>query len=345
MKQDMTSFDQISRIAQGHAAFQLLWAGVNLGLFQILSKSPEKDLTEMSMAMNLALQPTKILLQGLASLGLVSVSHERYSCSPLALEYLLPDSPHNLIDVLGWQYHIVYPGIVDLTESLRQNKNVGLRHFNGTEDDLYARLTHDKRLERVFQNAMSSLSNLNNRHLAEHADLSAVSHLVDAGGGAGTNAITLCRKFPHLKITIFDSPSICRMATKNIVDAGLTERIFTHPGDLFKTSFPGGIDGVLLSHMLTIWAPEQNIALLTRIHHALPNGGKVFVFNMMTNDDGIGPISCTLGSVYFMSIATGRGMLYSWGEQTAFLRAAGFNQITRQTLPLDHGLLVGTKSL
>lgn len=343
MFDNQNGFKEFAFISQGHAAFQILWAGVQFEIFQLLEKKPKLGLEQIAAELSLEKQAAKILVLGLVSLDLILKNGDEYQNSPMAKEYLLPESPNNLIDVLGWQYHIVYPGIVDFTESLKANKNIGLRHFQGSENNLYARLAHDPKLENIFQKAMSSLSRANNRNLVANADLSQTTHLVDAGGGDATNAITLCQKNPHLKVTVFDSASVCELAQKNIDQAKMSDRIFTHPGNLFENPFPQDMDCVLLSHMLTIWSPEKNTSLLRRAYEALPKGGKVLVFNMMTNDDGYGPISCTLGSVYFLSIATGQGMLYSWKDQEGFLKDAGFKNISRQVLPNDHGLLIGYK--
>ena len=114
--------------------------------------------------------------------------------------------------------------------------------------------------------------------------------------------------------------------------------------DMFLTPLPPGIDAILYAHIFTIWSPQKNIALLKKTHAALPKGGKVLIFNMMARDDDSGPLSTALGSPYFLAIATGEGMLYPWKDYESWLREAGFSNFQRiGNLPLDHGLLVGTK--
>jgi hypothetical protein len=337
------NYDDLALIAAGHTAFQLLWAGINIGVFDALASQPGQTRDELAPALALESQPARILLSGLATLRLLRKEGDKFYNSDIVAQLLVRESPENMIDVLGWQHHIVYPAEFDFVEALRQNKNVGLRHFPGDEDNLYARLAHDPQLEQVFHDAMSSLSKSANAILVDEGDFSGVSHLVDAGGGDGTNAITLARANPHLTITIFDAPTICERAEKNIAEAGLEERIKTHSGDFFTTDFPPGIDGIIYSHMLTIWSPRRNVALLKRSFDALPEGGQLFIFNMMANDDDIGPIACSLGSPYFLTIATGEGMLYSWKDYEGYLAEAGFQQTQRNAMPRNHGLLVGKK--
>ena len=342
MKNELT-YDQLVLIAGGHTAFQLLWAAIELGVFSFLSRRPGASSIEITKEIKLQAQPAKILLTGLTALNLVVKEKDNYRNAALVEQLLSPDSPQNMADVLGWQRYIVYPGEIDFVESLRQNRHVGLSRFPGDEDTLYERLTHDPALEKVFQDAMSSLSHSANAMLANMVDFSGIHHLVDAGGGDGTNAITLAKAHPALKVTVFDSPSVCERARVNIEQAGLTDRIGTHAGDFFIDEFPGGADCILFSHILTIWSREHNIALLKRAHEALTVGGRTMIFNMMSNDTGDGPLVTALGSPYFLTIASGEGMMYSWQEYEEFLASAGFSQTERQELPKDHGVLVGIR--
>lgn len=342
MKKELT-FDDLALIAGGHTAFQLLWSGVKLDLFNLLSKNNGLSSSEIAAELGLEAQPTRILIVGLTALRIIEQSDNKFFNAPLVEKLLVSDSPENMIDVLGWQYHIVYPGEMDFLDSLKANSNIGLRNFKGDEDNLYARLSHTPELEKIFHDAMRSLSSSANKLLAAHADLSDIKHLVDAGGGNAENAITLAKANPHLKITIFDAPTVCKRAEENIIDAGLTDRIDTHPGNFFETEFPSGIDCIFFGHMMTIWSPEKDTALLKRAYKALPTNGKVIIFNMMAHDDDTGPMTAALGSPYFLTIATGQGMMYSWSDYERFLSNAGFKQTLRQTLPRDHGVLIGVK--
>ena len=122
----------------------------------------------------------------------------------------------------------------------------------------------------------------------------------------------------------------------------MIQGIFT--GDLFTTPYPEGIDAILYAHMFTIWSNDKNQQILKKTHDALPPGGSVLIFNMMGYDDDTGPVSTALGSPYFLAIATGEGMLYSWSDYENWLKAAGFSKTRRiADLPLDHGVFIGTR--
>lgn len=340
---DDLDFDAVVQIACGHTASQLLWAGVQLGVFDTLSATPNLTREQIAEEIGLQPQPARILMTGLAALKLVQKDGECFRNSAIAKKLLTRESPDNMIEVIGWQIHIVYPTAVDLLDSLKQFKNVGLRHFKGDADNIYHRLPHNPFIQKVFHDAMISLSNSANVELAKLPIFKSIKHMVDAGGGAGQNAIALAKAHPHLRVTIFDGASACDLARDNIAQAGLSAQIDSWPGDFFVDPFPANIDAVFFGHMMTIWSPERDTSLLRRAFEALPVGGKVLVFNMMGDDDEIGPISAALGSPYFLTTATGQGMMYSWREHESFLAAAGFRQTERHVLPKDHGLLVGIK--
>ena len=199
-------------------------------------------------------------------------------------------------------------------------------------------------LEQIFQGAMSSLSAQANAYLVQEVDFNRFTHVVDIGGGDGSNALALARKFPGLRVTVFDSPSVCEYATRNIAAAGLQDRVATCAGEMFSDPFPEGVDAILFSHIFTIWSLDKNLALLKKSYDALPEGGSVLVFGMMGADDDTGPLSTALGSPYFLAIATGEGMLYSWADYEERMHQAGFRSVERvENLPLNHGAIIGTK--
>ena len=336
--------DSFLIIAAGHTAFQLLWSGIELGLYDFLSKQPESTFDNIAAALKLEPQPARILLTGLTALRVLKKEGQKYTNATIIEQMLVSDKPDSFAPVLGWQRYIVYEGLLDFVESLKKNDNIGLQRFPGQGNTLYQRLVNDPFKEKVFQDAMSALSHQANSSLLNLAELESIHHLVDAGGGDGTNGIVLCNNYPNMNVSIFDSESVCHIAKRHIEKEGLSERIKTWPGNFLSDPFPGEIDAILFCHIMTIWSPQTNVALLKRTYAALPEGGSVIIFNMMGNDNDDGPISTALGSPYFQAIATGDGMLYSWSDYETWLKAAGFSTFKRyDQLPLDHGVLIAKK--
>lgn len=341
---EISEFEYLQLLAQGHVAFQSLKASIDLGLYELLESAGSQTAVQISQKLELPLNSVKILLRALLTLKLIDKAEDKYELSPISRTYLTSKCPDDWNAIMGWQEKIVYPGLMDFKDALKSGKNIGLRRFKGKEKHLYGRLKENDDLLEVFQNSMSALSQVANEDFYNKVDLASSKNIVDIGGGAGTNLKTLLEMYPDKKGTIFDLPEVCKIAEQNIKAWGLADRLKTHPGNLFDDSLPQGADTFIFCHMFTIWSDETIVQILKKCYDALPEGGRVIVFNMMSNDNENGPMSCALGSPYFLTIATGEGKLHTYSEYKNWFQKAGFSKITSQKgLTFDHGFVVATK--
>jgi len=145
-------------IMGGHIYFQTLSAAVEFDLFSILSKHKRLTRSEIARILDIDEKPARILLLGCTSLGLLRKSGSTYSNSRLAEQLLIKDAPASIIPVIRWQNHINYRPMQSFFEAIKSNTNLGLNVYDGEEDTLYGRLTHDPRLELIFQDAMQGIS-------------------------------------------------------------------------------------------------------------------------------------------------------------------------------------------
>jgi hypothetical protein len=326
----------------GHLHFQSLWAGIDLGVFEVLHARGPLTLAELASAVGVASQPAKIILSNLVALGLVERQGDAYVNGPVVGRFLLSSSEDSVVDVMRWQARIVYPGVEEYPRSLRENRAVGLERFPGSGDTLYERLVGRPELEKVFQDAMARMPS--NRFITEVLPLAGCAHLCDCGGGAGRNALALAQANPGLRVTIFDQPSVCEKARENVAAHGLTARIATHEGNFLVDPFPPGVDSILYSHIGSIWSHETNVGVFRRAAAALPPGGRFYIFNMVAADDHSGPLSVTCGSVYFHALATGEGLMHSAADYATMLREAGFAAVeVLGDLPVSHAVVIGTR--
>jgi L-tyrosine C(3)-methyltransferase len=336
--------DGLSWILFGHAAFQYLNAAAELNLFELLEEGPlTKD--EIGARLGLAERANDVLLLGCTSLGLLEKDDGRYRLARV-LSTLLPTPDWKRFkDTVAFEQYVVYEGQLDFTESLRTNTNAGLRRVRGSGRDLYHRLAENPHMEQVFYRYMRSWSELANRHLVAGLDLSETKRLLDCGGGDAVNSIALAEANPHLEVTVFEIPATKVIAEKKISEAGLSERVSVVGGDMFADPLPTGFDCVLFAHQFVIWTPEENTELLRKAYEVLPDGGRVAVFNSMSNDEGDGPVVAALDSVYFAALPAEGGMIYPWSVHERSMRDAGFRSVERIDCAgwTPHGLVIGTK--
>ncbi|WP_033325721.1 methyltransferase [Streptomyces yerevanensis] len=343
--QQPLDMDGLSRILFGHAAFQYLNAACELGLPDLLAERDGLTKPEIRGELGLAERACDILLLGCTSLGLLCKSGERYHLAQVIRDLTADGDWERFKDTVAFEQYIVYEGQADFTESLRQNRNVGLRRVRGSGRDLYHRLSENPHMEQVFYRYMRSWSELANRHLVEQLDLTGAKRLLDCGGGDAVNAIALAQANPGLDVTVFEIPASRTLAEKKIAEAGVGDQVSVITGDMFSDPLPTDCDVVMYAHQLVIWTPEQNTALMRRAYEALPEGGRLVIFNSMSNDEGDGPVVAALDSVYFASLPAEGGMIYPWSVHEECLREAGFRSAERIPFPgwTPHGLIVATK--
>ncbi|MFI5557864.1 methyltransferase [Amycolatopsis japonica] len=341
------TMDGLTPILFGHASFQYLNAGCEIGLFQLLQYKPNVTEDVIRQELGLEKRAVDVLLLGTTSLQLTVREDGRYR-NAAVLNKLFEDGQWDrFVNVVAFEAHIVYTGQIDFVESLRKNTNVGLRQVRGVGRDLYHRFEENPAMERIFYRYMRSWSELSNPLLLKQADFSGVSSLLDVGGGDAVNAIALAQAHPHLKITILEIPATGPIARKRVEDSGLSGRITVEECDFFSDPFPAGADCVLFAHQLVIWEPEENVELLRRAHKVLPDGGKTIIFSSMSNDEGDGPLMAALDSAYFAALPAQGGMIYAWRQYEEWLREAGFSADRLQRVAGEswtpHGLIVATK--
>ena len=250
----------------GHIFFQTLRTAVQLDLFTLLAKEGPLTRKEIARRLNIEEQPARIVVLGLTVVGLLRKRGKRYSNSYLADLLFVKDSPRKITSYVELQHRAMYKGLYWMLDSVREYRNVGIKEFAGNEPTLYERLAHDPEVEKIFQEAMQELSVQANADMARFVDLTGVKHLVDVGGGDGTNIIAMARRWPNLRATVFDSPTVCEIARKNIAGerdcrpAGCRSR-----GMLSPIRFPRDADCLMFAHFFTIWGESKGSGAAAKV--------------------------------------------------------------------------------
>jgi cyclopropane fatty-acyl-phospholipid synthase-like methyltransferase len=229
-----------------------------------------------------------------------------------------------------------------LADSLKSDTNVGLQTVPGIGDSLYKRLAQSPELERIFQNAMAPKDRKSRQLLFDSNEFGEVRHLLDVGGGPGLIGYLLKKEYPHLKITLFDLPSVCDRTKSLFAGTGVKE-LEVHAGDFFTDEWPTEVDAVLLSHVLEIFSEDKIHFLLKKAFDALPKGGKIFVYGMACDDDETGADMAAWGSLYFFLLASGEGMMYPVCNYRCWLKDAGFSDVRERRNQFENMMLIAVK--
>ncbi|MEP5568730.1 MAG: methyltransferase, partial [Halioglobus sp.] len=150
-------------------------------------------------------------------------------------------------------------------------------------------------------------------------------NVLDVGGGSGAYAIGLAKAHEHLRATVLDIDSMCRVADEYILASEIADRVNTVAMNMFIDKLPKGYDTHLFSNIFHDWSEETNEILASRSFDALPHGGKILLHEMLVDDDGCGPLT-TLSFSVLMLIGT-RGRQYKLSELRVILENAGFVEV------------------
>ena len=329
----------ISRL--GFAEFQVLMAGWRLGLFDFLAQQPERTFEQIRDHLRIADHSARALLLSATSLGYTHRNPRgTYRNSRAVHRALIGPDRAQEIPRLEAFHLLMYQPFYHLTAALQQGTNVGLQCVPGTGNTLYDRLESNAENRRVFYGWMSSLKQGRVASEIVHG-LRGSRHMLDLGGGDGVNSIALAQQIPGLRATLVDSVDTCSLAAQNVAKAGLSDRIGTHPGDFLKDPIPRGADAILLAHISNIYSDEINQALIRKCADALPEGGKLVIFSLISNDDGAGPWYAGFMSLYFQVLATGVGSVYPPSVYERWFANAGFSSLAMHTK--RQGIFIGTK--
>jgi hypothetical protein len=331
----------------GFAYLMLLYSACKFDLFSYLKRNPHVALKQISRDLELPEASTRVLLMACSTLGLVKRRGNGYSNSRFAT-FFERDSRASVFPRLNAYHSIIYRAMHSLPESLAHGSNRGLRELPGPGNTIYQRLTNNPELEKIFHAWMAgtTASGVLTKLIVPHLRpvITRMSHLVDYGGGDGENAMRLCREFPHLKVTIFDRPSVIDLAKEKVQTRGYWDRIYFKAGDFLRDPFIEGVDGVMFGHIVNIYSPESNIELFRKSYHSLNSKGTMIVFNAVCFDSEDGPISAPVLSAYFLGLATGEGMVYPLRDYDNWLRQAGFHKFKKLYIEeTGHGLVLASK--
>jgi hypothetical protein len=222
-----------------------------------------------------------------SSLGVIIKNNNRLELNHISKTYLLSTSPF----YWGPAFKRVYDSIEYIRLLKMFNKQKSHQPENGND------------LTSMWITGSIDIETANNFTAIMHATISPailnvinknifsdIGHLLDVGGGSGICLIEFMKKYPMKKATLFDLPTVCEVAKAYLKNEKLEKIINVHPGNFFKDDLPAA-DGILFSNIFHDWTVKQVKSLIQKAFNALPKGGKIFIHEMLLNEDKNGPVT------------------------------------------------------
>jgi hypothetical protein len=136
---------------------------------------------------------------------------------------------------------------------------------------------------KVFDDAMSSFSNLARKAVVDAYDFSSLNLLVDVAGGHGKLLTGILEATPALRGVLFDLPHVIERAKENPEIKRYGSRCDLKTGNFFET-VPAGADGYIMKHIIHDWKDEEAIKILKNITDAMTTYGRVLLIEAVVSE-------------------------------------------------------------
>jgi acetylserotonin N-methyltransferase len=273
------------------------------------------------------------LLDACVGLGLLTRQGDEYVNTPLADEYLARSSARTLSGYIRYSNEALYRLWEHLEDAVIEGRNRWKQTF-GSDGGVFTHLFRTPEAQSDFLMGMHGFGMISSPAVIAAFDLSRFTSLVDLGGATGHLALAARDRYPNMKATLFDLPSVIEVAKEHVGD-----RVSLVDGDFFIDRLPSA-DLYAAGRILHDWTETKIVALLARIHAALPEGGGLLIAEKLLKEDRSGAVTTHMQSLNMLICTEGRERTLS--EYTELLHGAGFREVSgRMTgAPLDAVLAV-----
>ncbi|MEQ9551548.1 MAG: methyltransferase [Coleofasciculus sp. G3-WIS-01] len=268
---------KIYQIIYGSWQSQCLYVATSLGIPNLL-RSGAKTVETIAEKTGTKAENLYVVLRALAHLGVFAEKPGRVFAPTELSELLLTDGSPSVGHFL---MHITEPNMWDAWRELENSLKTGKVPFELAKgQDFYSSyMTENPNSKRLFNNAMSFLTNEAVEPLFEAYDFSRFKTVMDLGGNQGTLIANIVKKF-GCKGILFDLPHEVETAPNNLSKYGVSDAVQVIGGSALD-SLPKGADAIVMKYFISVFSKEDSIKVLTNCREALPADGKVILIQTL----------------------------------------------------------------
>lgn len=291
-----------------------------LGIFKALSEEP---LTTQELAAQLSLdaRALALLLAGLCSQGLIDKRLGRWSATHETRRWLHPQAKAYWGAFFGG-----FPGGIPMHGTLLEAIRTGKRPQDRSDaPPSWERPSMTAEAAARVAAFMHAHSQAPARGTSEQAEFAEVASVMDVGCGSGVYGIQMAKQNPQLQVGLMDLKEMCVEVDKYIAADGVGDRVKSLAVNMFNEAWPTGYESHFFANVFHDWTIETNKVLAKKSFDALPSGGRIFLSEILMDDEGTGPWPAAAFSL-LMLIGT-QGKQYSLREFHEILGSAGFTDV------------------
>jgi C-methyltransferase len=306
----------------------MLDAGIELGVFDALAEAADaapggngQAATAAGVAarLDIAERGARLLLNGLAALGLLESDGVTYTLQPGTAEHLVRGRPGYIGDVSKvmasrWEWD----AFGSLAEAVRRGGPVVQEN---AETPTYG---YWEQFAAFASTVAKPTAEVAAAYLAPWATDRPRLDVLDVACGHGMYGYTIAARHPQARVWSLDWPHVLAHANKHAAQLGLTDRVTTIAGDMFETPLGGPYDLVLVTNVLHHFSPERGVTLLRRLAGVMADDGLMVLVGFLTHDRPPAQDAAAHLFSVLMLVWTSAGEVHSEQTYQTMLRDSGF---------------------
>jgi hypothetical protein len=254
-------------------AAQAITAAADLGIADALAKGPQSA-DELASAVNADADALRRLLRALTTRGIFRQRRDgRYDLTALA-DTLRSDADVSMAAFarfLGSPQHREHWS--QLTDAVRTGRSV-VPALRGKP--VFEYLADEPELAAIFNDAMTSISELAIAPLVAAYDFGPYATIVDVGGGHGRLLAAILGATPGARGILFDQPQVVAGAPAVLEEHHVAGRVRIAEGSFFD-AVPGGGDAYVLKNVIHDWPDDDAVRILGNVRRAAATGKNVLL--------------------------------------------------------------------
>lgn len=263
----------LARMIMGAWVPQAIYTAVSLGIFEHLHAGPRSG-PEIATELGVPLATIRRLLRALVSLELCAAAEpDVFALTPRG-RLLCSETPGSMrSQALFRGQERVWSAWGRLLDVVRTAKPVPALVAGKS---LYEWLAEDPDGSTIFNQAMTEMSIIQARIVADACDFSDADMIVDVGGGYGGLVTTMLARHKGARGVVFDRAECREGSERLLARSGLSDRCRFVAGDFFE-AVPRGGDVYLLKNVIHNWDDDRSLTILRACRTAMNRNARLLL--------------------------------------------------------------------
>lgn len=329
----LASRARLLQMASGVILQQALYAAAKLGVADLLKRG-QRTVSEIAAELNVNEAALLRIMRLLASQGVFrEVASGAFINNDVSgfLRSDIPGSFRSLIILRGSESF--FTPFKEILYSVRTGLPAKEKLYG---KDGFEQLKDDREMARIFDDAMTNMSEWMGEAIAASYDFGRWGSLMDVGGGNGMLLAQILRANPRLHGVLAELPHVLERAQERGFLAGeLENRTQLQPCDFFL-EVPTGCRAYLMKNVIHDWDDERAHKILRNCRRAVPDHGVLLLAQWAVPDENM-PSAGRIMDIAMMILTGGKER--SVEEHRALLAGAGFHLKQVYPVPGDFSII------